>query len=83
MNRHILSVFRAEANARIAARLLLADLERGRAIDAQALRTAMIAAFGRSDAEGAWTWKTGYDACEEELTVRSGVQREDKGVSST
>src|SRR2546421_398721 len=47
-----------------AATLLLADLERGRTIDAQALRTAMIAAFGGSDAEGAWSWKTAYDACE-------------------
>src|ERR1700680_2372569 len=47
-----------------AAGLLLADLERGRAIDAQALRAAMIDAFGGSDAEGAWTWKTAYDACE-------------------
>jgi protein strawberry notch len=47
-----------------AARLLLADLERRQAIDAQALRTAMIAAFNGSDAEGAWTWKTAYDACE-------------------
>src|SRR6266536_5408885 len=47
-----------------AARLLLADLERGQAIDAQALRTAMTAAFNGSDAEGAWTWKTAYDACE-------------------
>jgi predicted RNA methylase len=47
-----------------AAKLLLADLEHGRAIDAHALRAAMIAAFGGSDAEGAWTWKTAYDACE-------------------
>jgi predicted RNA methylase len=47
-----------------AANLLLADLERGRAIDARALRTAMIASFGGSDAEGAWDWKTAYDACE-------------------
>jgi hypothetical protein len=44
--------------------LLLADLERGRAIDARALRTAMIAAFDGSDAEGIWDWKTAYDACE-------------------
>jgi hypothetical protein len=47
----------------VAAGLLRRDLERGRAIDAQALRTAMIAAFGRSDAEGAWMtschWDTG------------------------
>ena len=47
-----------------AARLLLADLERGRAIDAPALRAAMITALGGSDAEGVWDWKTAYDACE-------------------
>src|ERR1700730_7836840 len=47
-----------------AASLLLADLERGRAIDAPALRAAMIAAFGGSDAEGVWDWKTAYDSCE-------------------
>jgi predicted RNA methylase len=47
-----------------AASLLLADLERGRAIDAPALRSAMIAAFDGSDAEGVWDWKTAYDACE-------------------
>jgi predicted RNA methylase len=47
-----------------AARLLFADLERGRAIDAHALRTAMTGAFGGSDSEGAWSWKTAYDACE-------------------
>jgi hypothetical protein len=49
---------------RVAASLLLADLERGRAIDATALRTAMTASFAGSDAEGAWNWKTAYDACE-------------------
>jgi hypothetical protein len=43
-----------------AANLLLTDLERGVAIDARALRTAMIASFGASDAEGAWDWKTAY-----------------------
>src|SRR5713101_4674880 len=47
-----------------AANLLLTDLERGVAIDARALRTAMIASFGASDAEGAWDWKSAYDACE-------------------
>jgi hypothetical protein len=47
-----------------AARLLLADLERGRRIDAAMLRTAMERTFGGSDAEGAWNWKTAYDACE-------------------
>jgi predicted RNA methylase len=47
-----------------AANFLLTDLERGLAIDARALRTAMIASFGASDAEGAWDWKSAYDACE-------------------
>jgi hypothetical protein len=47
-----------------AARQLLADLERGRRIDAAVLRSAMEAAFGASDATGAWNWKTAYDACE-------------------
>ena len=47
-----------------AARLLLADLERGRTIDAQTLRHAMSSAFDGSDAEGAWNWKIAYDACE-------------------
>jgi hypothetical protein len=48
----------------VAAKLLLAELERGHAIDAQTLRTAMTAGFGGSDAEGGWGWKTAYDACE-------------------
>ena len=47
-----------------AAESILAKLERGTAIDASALRQALEAAFGGSDAEGAWTWKDGYDACE-------------------
>src|SRR3984893_11518258 len=47
-----------------AAGLLLAELERGRPIDAPALRAAMISAFDGSDAEGIWDWKTAYDACE-------------------
>jgi predicted RNA methylase len=47
-----------------AAQALLPHLEQGRAIDAHALRAAMEAAFGGSDAEGAWDWKSAYDACE-------------------
>ncbi len=47
-----------------AARLLLPHLERGQRIDAAMLRTAMELAFGASDADGAWSWKTAYDACE-------------------
>ncbi|PWE80486.1 methylase [Bradyrhizobium sp. SUTN9-2] len=47
-----------------AARQLLTELERGRRIDAAVLRSAMEAAFGASDAAGAWNWKTAYDVCE-------------------
>jgi hypothetical protein len=48
----------------IAAELLLKYLTHGRVIDAAGLRKAMTAAFGGSDAEGAWDWKTAYDTCE-------------------
>ncbi|WEX09176.1 strawberry notch-like NTP hydrolase domain-containing protein [Chelativorans sp. AA-79] len=47
-----------------AAGLLLPHLERGQRVDAATLRGAMEAGFGVSDATGAWTWKTAYDACE-------------------
>ena len=47
-----------------AAGLLLPHLERGERVDAAALRAAMEAAFGASDATGAWDWKMAYDACE-------------------
>ncbi|MER9210250.1 strawberry notch-like NTP hydrolase domain-containing protein [Mesorhizobium sp. M0771] len=47
-----------------AAGLLLPHLERGDSIDAPKLRAAMEAAFGASDAAGAWDWKQAYDACE-------------------
>jgi hypothetical protein len=65
MRRRLLaSLARASAAIDQAARLLLLDLEGGRRIDAGILRTAMEAAFGASDAAGAWDWKTAYDACE-------------------
>ena len=47
-----------------AAQRLLPHLQRGQRIDAAALRAAMDSAFGGSDSEGAWDWKTAYDACE-------------------
>jgi predicted RNA methylase len=47
-----------------AVQLLLPDLERGHRIDATMLRAAMERACGGSDAEGAWDWKSAYDACE-------------------
>ncbi len=47
-----------------AAELILPALARGEAIDAAALRAAMEAAFGGSDAAGLWAWKDAYEACE-------------------
>ncbi|MGH7063279.1 MAG: hypothetical protein ACREET_04285 [Stellaceae bacterium] len=47
-----------------AATLLAQSLERGRALDARALRAAMAAAFAASDADGAWVWKDAYEALE-------------------
>jgi predicted RNA methylase len=47
-----------------AATTLAGWLAQNHAIDAKALRTAMEAAFGASDADGAWAWKDAYDAGE-------------------
>ncbi|CCD98873.1 strawberry notch family protein [Bradyrhizobium sp. STM 3809] len=47
-----------------AAEPLLPSLSRGERIDARCLRHAMQTAFGASDAEGSWEWKTAYEACE-------------------
>src|ERR1700732_4863972 len=47
-----------------AATTLMGALARGQALDAHALRAAMEAAFGASDAAGAWDWKLAYEACE-------------------
>lgn len=59
---------RAE-NLLAAAKLLLPLIEQGRAIDAAALRKAMVEAFGASDATGAWDWKSAYDACEAAMVL--------------
>ena len=48
---------------------LLRHLETGRAIDARALRGAMTAAFGGTDAEGVWLWKQAYEAGEVATTL--------------
>jgi predicted RNA methylase len=39
-------------------------LGHGRALDSRALRSVMEAAFGGTDAEGAWIWKDAYEALE-------------------
>ena len=59
------------ANRTKAGRMLTAgtnlfdELRRGRQLDRHILREVMTAAFdGRTDADGAWAWKDGYDAAE-------------------
>jgi predicted RNA methylase len=47
-----------------AATLLAQLLGQGRALDSRTLRSAMEAAFGGTDAEGAWVWKDAYEALE-------------------
>jgi predicted RNA methylase len=47
-----------------AATLLAQLLGQGRAVDSRGLRSAMEAAFGGKDAEGAWVWKDAYEALE-------------------
>jgi hypothetical protein len=48
----------------VAAEAILPLLEAGNPFDTGQVRAAMTAAFGASDAEGGWDWKTAYDACE-------------------
>ena len=52
-----------------AARSLTQDLSRGRALTAPILRDALTAAFGGTDAEGAWVWKDAYDAAEAAIVL--------------
>jgi predicted RNA methylase len=47
-----------------AAEAIFPLLEAGTPFDTGQVRAAMTAAFGASDAEGGWDWKTAYDACE-------------------
>ena len=47
-----------------AASSLLPPLETGQLVESACLRDAMTIAFGGTDAEGAWDWKSAYDACE-------------------
>ena len=59
--------FRAPSRAqaiRAAAQQILVHLDAGRRVDSSLLRTAMETAFGGTDADGAWDWKSAYEACE-------------------
>ena len=69
-----------------AARQLLPHLESGRRVDATILRGALQTAFGASDTDGAWTWKTAYDACEAATVLflrKFGPAMRAKAVSPT
>ena len=52
-----------------AARSLLPILVAGRTLDAATLRESMTAAFGATDASGAWQWKDAYEACEAAMVL--------------
>ena len=52
-----------------AATAVLPNLEAGRALDAKTLRETMSAAFGASDAQGAWVWKDAYEAVEAAMVL--------------
>jgi hypothetical protein len=67
-----------------AAETILTRLERGLAVDARTLRSAMEDAFCGSDAEGFWTWKLAYEATEvaQVLFMRKyGRAMQDKAAS--
>ena len=44
-----------------AAEELLTILSKGQALTVPALRTAMVTAFGASDADGVWNWRDVYE----------------------
>ena len=77
MDSFVSSISRASAQASVdrsaritaAATLILQHLVHSRAVDTTTLRTAMTSAFQGSDAEGAWDWKTAYDACEAAMVL--------------
>ncbi len=60
----------AVANLLAAARALAPHLNRSRRLDRRLLASVMTMAFGASDAEGAWSWRDAYDACEAALVLQ-------------
>ena len=62
--------FEKQAEGLLAAgRSLLPEMEAGERIDAARLRGAMVEVFGATDAQGAWDWKSAYDACEAAMVL--------------
>lgn len=60
----------AVANILAAARALVPHLNRSRRLDRKLVSGVMTLAFGASDAQGAWTWREAYDACEAALVLQ-------------
>ncbi|PZR35481.1 bifunctional class I SAM-dependent methyltransferase/DEAD/DEAH box helicase [Caulobacter segnis] len=60
----------AVANLLAAARALVPHLNRSRRLDRKLLASVMTLTFGASDAEGAWSWRDAYDACEVALVLQ-------------
>ena len=58
------TVHRAPEPTMAAANALLADLSLGQPVDTAKLKAIMTAAYGASDADGAWDWKDAYNAGE-------------------
>jgi hypothetical protein len=60
----------AAANVLAAARALAPHLNRSRTLDRRLVSGVLTMAFGASDAEGAWSWRDAYDACEAALVIQ-------------
>ncbi len=60
----------AAANVLAAARALAPHLNRSRTLDRRLISGVLTMAFGASDAEGAWSWRDAYDACEAALVIQ-------------
>lgn len=58
------------ANVLAAARALLPQLNRSRALDRRLVSNVMTTTFGASDAEGAWLWRDAYDAVEAAMVLQ-------------
>jgi len=58
------------ANLLAAARALLPQLNRSRALDRRLVSSVMTTSFGASDVEGAWLWRDAYDAIEAAMVLQ-------------
>ena len=58
------------ANILAASRALAPHLARSRARDRRLVSSTLTTCFGATDAEGAWSWRDAYDACEAALVLQ-------------